>query len=102
MIFYSKKKFVSKIAIFFASLPLPFVLHGIFRGRYNYRVINYELEFDDLPEEFDGYKITQISDIHCGSLQKNNKVEYAVDLINKQNSDLVFLLVILSIIKQMN
>ena len=64
-------------------------MHGIFRGRHNYRVINYELEFDDLPEEFDGYKITHISDIHPGSLQKNNKVQYAVDLINEQNSELV-------------
>ena len=85
----NRRKFISKIAILFASLPIPFVLHGIFRGRHNYRVINYELEFDDLPEEFDGYQITHISDIHSGSLQKNNKVQYAVDLINEQNSELV-------------
>ena len=84
-----RRGFISKISILFAALPIPFVLHGIFRGRYNYRVVNYELEFDDLPEEFDGYKLTHISDIHSGSLQKKNKVEYAVDLINKQNSDLV-------------
>ena len=85
----NRRSFVSKIAIIFAALPIPFVLHGIFRGRHNYRVVNYELVFDDLPAEFDGYKITHISDIHCGSLQKTNKVKYAVDLINKQNSELV-------------
>lgn len=87
--FVKRRSFLSKIAIIFAALPLPFVLHGIFRGRHNYRVVNYELEFDDLPLEFDGYQITHISDIHCGSLQKKNKVEYAVDLINEQNSELV-------------
>jgi|TARA_B110000967_G_scaffold181116_2_gene198002 predicted MPP superfamily phosphohydrolase len=84
-----RRSFISKIALIIAALPIPFVIHGIYRGRHNYRVLNYELEFNDLPEEFDGYKITHISDIHSGSLQKINKVEYAVDLINKQNSDLV-------------
>ena len=87
--FPNRRSFVSKIAIILAALPIPFVLHGIFIGRHNYRVVNYELEFDDLPVEFHGYKITHISDIHCGSLQTANKVKYAVDLINKQNSELV-------------
>ena len=84
-----RRSFISKIALIIAALPIPFVIHGIYRGRHKYRVLNYELEFNDLPAEFDGYKITHISDIHSGSLQKINKVEYAVDLINKQNSDLV-------------
>ena len=84
-----RRSFISKIALIIAALPIPFVIHGIYRGRHNYRVLSYELEFNDLPAEFDGYKITHISDIHSGSLQKINKVEYAVDLINKQNSDLV-------------
>ena len=57
-----------------ASIPLPFVVYGIFKGRYNYKVINYELEFEDLPEKFDGFQLTQISDIHCGSL-KNSDAE---------------------------
>ena len=84
-----RRSFISKMALIIAALPIPFVIHGIYRGRHKYRVLNYELEFNDLPAEFDGYKITHISDIHSGSLQKINKVEYAVDLINKQNSDLV-------------
>jgi len=87
--FLQRRNFVSKIALIIAALPIPFVIHGIYRGRHNYRVLKYELEFDDLPKEFDGYKITHISDIHSGSLDKINKVEYAVDLINKENSDLV-------------
>ena len=84
-----RRNFISKIALIVAAIPIPFIIHGIYIGRYNYRVIKYELEFDDLPDEFDGYKLTHISDIHSGSLKKINKVEYAIDLINKQNSDLV-------------
>ena len=45
--------------------------------------------FEDLPSEFDGSKITQISDIHSGSFDEKEKIEYAVDLINEQASDVI-------------
>jgi predicted MPP superfamily phosphohydrolase len=47
------------------------------------------LEFDDLPEAFHGYKITQISDVHSGSFDDHKKVAYGIDLVNKQNSDVI-------------
>ena len=84
-----RRDFLSKLAVLVASIPIPFVIHGIFQGRYNYKVFNYELTFDDLPHDFDGYKITHISDIHSGSLDNRENVEYAVDLINEQNSNLI-------------
>jgi len=42
-----------------------------------------------LPKAFDGYKITQISDIHSGSFDDKEKVAYAVNLINEQKSDVI-------------
>ena len=45
--------------------------------------------FPDLPEAFDGTTITQISDMHSGSFDDADKIQYAIDLINQQNSDLV-------------
>jgi hypothetical protein len=59
------------------------------KGKYNYKVLQYTLEFDDLPSSFDGYTLTQISDIHSGSFDNPEKVKYAVDLVNKQQSDLI-------------
>ena len=45
--------------------------------------------FEDLPDAFDGYQITQISDIHSGSFDNKDKIEYAVDLVNEQASDVI-------------
>jgi predicted MPP superfamily phosphohydrolase len=47
------------------------------------------LHFEDLPDAFDGYKLTQISDVHSGSFDNIDKVEYAIDLINEQQSDII-------------
>lgn len=87
--FPSRRKFVSAIGLGIAALPFGALLYGMYRGKYNYQVLNYELEFEDLPDAFDGYKITQISDVHSGSFDDANKVAYGVDLVNKQESDVI-------------
>lgn len=85
----SRRKFVSQIAMGLATIPFSSLLYGMYRGKYNYKVLKYSLEFDDLPDAFNGYQITQISDIHSGSFDDANKINYGVDLINQQNSDLI-------------
>ncbi len=85
----SRRKFISQLALGIAAIPFAGFLYGIFQGRYNYRVIKHTMFFDDLPESFDGYTLTQISDIHSGSFDNKEKIEYAVDLINEQKSDVI-------------
>jgi len=85
----SRRKFISQIALGIAAIPFASMLYGIYKGRYNYKVLTYTLEYPDLPDAFDGYQITQISDIHSGSFDNKEKIEYAVDLINKQQSDII-------------
>jgi predicted MPP superfamily phosphohydrolase len=85
----SRRKFISYIGLGMAVLPFGALLYGMYKGRYNYKVLNYVLEFNDLPQDFDGYKITQISDIHAGSLNDFDTISYAVDLINEQQSDVI-------------
>jgi len=85
----SRRKFISQIALGIAAIPFAGFLYGVFKGKYDFRVITQTIEFDDLPDEFDGYRITQISDIHSGSFDNSEKIEYAVNLINEQNSDAI-------------
>lgn len=88
--FPSRRKFLSGLALGLASIPFGAMLYGMYRGKYNYQVLKYEVEFDDLPDAFDGYQITQISDVHSGSFDNFRKVAYGIDLINAQQSDVIF------------
>lgn len=85
----SRRKFVSTIALGIAAIPFSTLLFGMIRGKYNYKVLQYALEFEDLPEAFDGYQITQISDVHSGSFDNEKKIAYGIDLINQQQSDII-------------
>lgn len=85
----SRRRFLSVLGLGMASIPFSAMLYGMYRGKYNYKVLRYDLEFDDLPDSFDGYRITQISDIHCGSFDNREKIRYGVDLINQQKSDVI-------------
>lgn len=84
-----RRRFVSQIALGIASVPFLSLMYGMTIGKYNYKVLRQVLYFDDLPDAFDGFKITQISDIHSGSFDNPEKISYAVDLINQQESDLL-------------
>ena len=87
--FASRRKFVSQIGLGIAAVPFLGMLYGVFVGRYNYKVIHQTLFFDDLPTNFDGFKITQISDVHSGSFDNPEKINYAIDLINEQEADII-------------
>ena len=85
----SRRKFISQLAIGLAAIPFASFIYGIIQGKYNYKVLKYRLTFKDLPEAFDGFTITQISDIHSGSFTNKKKIQYGVDLINQQKSDVI-------------
>jgi len=84
-----RRKFISQLALGLASIPFISFIYGIIQGKYNYKVLKYQLTFEDLPEAFDGVTITQISDIHSGSFTNEEKIQYGVDLINEQQSDYI-------------
>lgn len=86
--FPERRKFISQVALAVASVPFAAVIHGIIFGKYDFRVIRQVIYFKDLPSEFDGFTITQISDIHSGSFDNPEKVAYGIDMINQQDTDM--------------
>jgi predicted MPP superfamily phosphohydrolase len=84
-----RRRFVSQVALAMAAIPFSSLLYGMTKGKYNFRVIKQTLFFPDLPEDFDGFTITQISDVHSGSFDDPEKINYAIDMINDQNADMI-------------
>ena len=85
----SRRKFISGLAFGIAAIPFAAILYGMYKGKYNYKVVKHVLHFDDLPEAFDGYRITHISDIHTGSFDNRPEVEQAVNMVKAQKSDMI-------------
>jgi len=84
-----RRKFISQIALGLAAVPFLSLIYGIFEGKYNFKVIKQTVFFPDLPDAFDGFRITQISDVHSGSFDNPDKINYAIDLINEQEADMI-------------
>jgi len=84
-----RRRFLSLLGLGIAALPFGALLYGMYKGKYNFKVLKYTMEFDDLPDAFDGYQITQLSDIHSGSFDNREKISYAIDLVNQQQSDIL-------------
>lgn len=87
--FPARREFIAKVALGLAAVPFASIIYGMTKGKYNFQVIKHTLFFDDLPSAFDGFNITHISDIHSGSFDDENKIDYAINLINEQKSDVI-------------
>jgi predicted MPP superfamily phosphohydrolase len=87
--FPERRKFVSQVALGIAAVPFLSLIYGMTLGKYNFKVLKQTLFFPDLPDAFDGFKITQISDVHSGSFDNPERISYAIDLVNEQNSDMI-------------
>lgn len=86
-----RRQFLSRTAGAIALVPLLGVAHGMIVGKFRFRVRRETLYFDDLPEAFDGFTITQLSDIHSGSFDPDTdreEVRAGIQLAQSQNSDL--------------
>lgn len=85
----TRRKFLHIMGISLAGIFSGLIFDGIIWGKYRHRVRRVRLNLKNLPKAFKGYKIIQISDVHSGSFSNPKKLQKAIDLINKQNADLV-------------
>lgn len=85
-----RRKAISAIGLGLASIPFLSIIEGIVWGKFDFRVRKVTIKFPDLPENFDGYRIAQLSDIHLGSFNTKDfdKVARGIKLLNDQNADL--------------
>ena len=71
-------------------LVFLFMLSGLFYTPYKVKVNRVELEFENLPKEFDGYRIAQFSDTHLGTYGGDTTfMAQCVDSINSLGADMI-------------
>lgn len=86
----SRIQLIRYIGAFVAALLFFFTFYGIIHGRYHYKVNRISLAYTNLPENFDGFKIVQLSDWHIGSYyHRPHKIQEAVERINKLEPDII-------------
>ena len=85
-----RSKFISQVALGIAALPFSGMAYAIIKGKYNFQVRRVRISLPHLPRDFDGLTITQVSDFHIGSFNSREAVQKGIDLVNSQESDLIF------------
>ncbi len=85
----SRRAFSSKMALGLASIPFFSMHWGLFRTAYNFKIHELNIKIPHLPKAFKGFKITQLSDIHTGSLQNHHQLQKAIELAMEQKGDLI-------------
>ncbi|QFJ56045.1 metallophosphoesterase [Pseudobutyrivibrio xylanivorans] len=78
----SKKRIILKcLLIIFGLLMCGFIAP--------LKLTKYDFRYENLPDEFDGYRIFQISDFHCKSFGKDE--EPLIKMVKKANPDIIVL-----------
>ncbi|WP_426490402.1 metallophosphoesterase [Hymenobacter sp. 102] len=87
----SRSEFLSKAALVLGAVPFVSLVWGMAKGGTDYTVRRVTLRFPNLPASFDGFKLLQISDLHTGSFHSKEPLQRAVQLINEQQADQIFM-----------
>ena len=89
--YHYSTEIISYIGLGVAIVLFIALLYGMLFGKYHFKVDRVPITFKNLPDEWNGLRIVQISDLHIGSWsKKSTHLEKAVHLINAQHPDLIF------------
>ncbi len=86
--FISRFTFISQAALVIGGALTVGLVYGM-RNRYRYKLTRVKLSLKDLPDEFKGLKIIQISDVHSGSFDDPAAVTEGVEAIMNEKPDLI-------------
>lgn len=86
----SRSDFLAKTAVAVASIHTGAMAWGILSGAHDYRVRRVTLSLKNLPRQFDGMKLGQLSDIHSGSFFNKIAVKGGVEMLLKEKPDVIF------------
>lgn len=86
----TRSQFLAKAGLIAATVPIVGVSYGIISGAHDYRVRRRRIVLPNLPKEFDGIRLAQISDVHSGSFWNRTAVQGGVEMLLKEKPDMIF------------
>lgn len=79
------------VGVFFGFLPFFVIVYAVFRAVYRFKVHEVVVKSDLLPQNFNGLRIVQISDLHLGSFNYRYHILHrAINTINSLKPDFIF------------
>lgn len=86
----TRSRFLINMGLITGGLAFSGMLIGMLKWVSDFRVRKVNIKLPDLPGEFNGLRIVQISDLHLGSWASKQPMKEAVLLINELKPDIVF------------
>ena len=84
-----KNKMIKYLIIIFIIVGIISLLWARFISTRGLLVKEFKVESEHLPEDYNGLKIVQFTDLHYGSTIQLKELKNVVDTINKQNPDII-------------
>ena len=72
-----------------ASVVMMLYISGMFFWVTDFKLYKVELQSENLPKAFDGYKVVQISDFHLGGFLNDKPMKEIVRIVNAQHPDII-------------
>lgn len=77
------------VAASLSLLTIFLINYGVWFGRYHFKTHHITLEYDNLPDAFDGFRIAQISDLHLGTFDQKNRVNKGLKKLQHEQPDVI-------------
>lgn len=87
-VFRRSKVLLSSMALFSGMLMLLF-FSGMIFWVHDYKVYNIDVPIKNLPQEFNDYKIVQLSDFHVGTYINDKEIKKISNIVNAQHPDAI-------------
>jgi predicted MPP superfamily phosphohydrolase len=85
---HSRRHFVHAAGFLAGAVPFVSFAYGFVSERFRFEVRDVEIPIANLPAALDGFRITQVSDIHIGSYMPVSQIRRAVGMANELGADL--------------
>ncbi len=93
--FTKKKNYPKRVrataqtALALGTFTLILVFYGVLIGFTHYKVHRVVFEHENIPKEFDGFTIAQLSDMHLGTFGSVKQVEKGIEMLQHETFDML-------------